>query len=364
MELAILLLISAIVIFPLVLWVRHERRVAARRTAARDAAMARELQELRGVLHDAGVPERELPSADPAQLHVVRMQVQGLLHSIRLDDGDAPVRTEPLPSAPHGEMPRGIWGAGADLYVAGYQYTGDDGEDTGTIYHRLPDGSWRVEWQTEARLFGSIWGSGLDNIYAVGGSCARFDGRAWREETIEGLGGGYLLAVWGSSPLDVYVSTGDGRIFRSRGDGRWQLEASLGCALHTLGGWGDQAVWAAGNEGRVFRRRAAGEWVPEESGTRAQLVSFFAASPEEAYLAGGEHLLRSRGDGSWQPVDGAPAWTRRVTGTPEGEIFVGGPLARLQAGRWEPIPLEGSIDGLWCDGRVLHVLGDRTTQLD
>ncbi|MFO0617633.1 MAG: hypothetical protein U0414_33875 [Polyangiaceae bacterium] len=71
--------------------------------------------------------------------------------------------------------------------------------------HRLDGGAWRADANRSPALE-AVWGSGNDDIYAVGGAGAalHFDGAAWSElatGTVEDLTG-----VWGSSASDVWIT--------------------------------------------------------------------------------------------------------------------------------------------------------------
>ncbi len=105
--------------------------------------------------------------------------------------------------------PLDIWGTSStDIFSVG----GDDSPRVGAIFHF--DGSeWvRMEIPTENEL-NRVWGSGSDDVYAVGenGTILHYDGKKWTEMesgTIE-----CLTDVWGSSKDNVYIAGENGVLY-------------------------------------------------------------------------------------------------------------------------------------------------------
>ena len=75
----------------------------------------------------------------------------------------------------------------------------------------------QVTVPTRAALFG-VWGSGADDVYAVGSGGVVLHGtRSGSQWTLETSGtDGDLLAVWGSGPDDVYAVGYAGTILHRR----------------------------------------------------------------------------------------------------------------------------------------------------
>lgn len=125
----------------------------------------------------------------------------------------------------------GIWGASpADLWAVG----GDPFGQSPTLLHF--DGA---QWQAaplpeldrpSAALF-KIWGTGSDNVIAVGdaGIILHFDGSRWRQES-SGTGAD-LISLWGSSASDIVVAGGRSNAELVRWNGsRWQHQTLAGLA--------------------------------------------------------------------------------------------------------------------------------------
>jgi hypothetical protein len=354
--------VVAILVVLYIIGKRDEEREAAEGISPqRRSELEQELSYVRDRLREAGVPEEEMPAAG-GRFQVVQMEVKGRVYI--LEDG-VEVAMEPLPAFEHGEMPKAVWGGQRHLYVVGYQYTGDSREDTGVIYHRTPDGQWQVEWREEEKPVVGVWGTGPDNVFAVGrGGVVHWDGRRWSKRPIDLQPGEVLLAVWGNALGDVYATSGQGRVFRSRAGGAFAVEAELGVALYGLGGAG-RTFWAAGDGGSIFRTDGDGRWSREPAPTRAQLVSVCALGPDEAYVAGGQALLRSDGDGVWDELPRAPQWARCVVDDGEGGILVGtgGALARFGGEAWQTLDWKGSVSGLSVEGDRIYVVAEKITEL-
>lgn len=115
---------------------------------------------------------------------------------------------------------REIWGSGEnDVYAVG---------DNATIGHF--DGS---TWTTtelpdaDGRSLGDVWGSGPNDIYVVqsrGNKYFHFDGMAWSTFEVDAFN--QLTAVWGSYTNDVYLIGTSGAILHSDGTGFLQLNGT------------------------------------------------------------------------------------------------------------------------------------------
>jgi len=145
-----------------------------------------------------------------------------------------------------------LWGSSGSNVFAGSSY--------GRIFHY--DGA---EWSLMTQIPGvlRIWGSGLDNVYAVGSDLlVRYDGSSWSPvET--GLRFKNFRAIWGSGPSDIFiVSQGVGTMGRVWGriyhyDGASWSEVGIPCVSGLTAVWGSSGndVYAAGDGGAILRYR-------------------------------------------------------------------------------------------------------------
>ncbi len=298
--------------------VRPNLAAAAKISAAEAAQLDSELAQVREILEAQGAPESAMPPPSTAGMQLYRVDVRG---QVRVLCAGAEPLVERLPQTPHGEMPKGAWAGGGHLFVVGYQYTGAPGEDTGTIWHRHPDGHWLVEWRSEERLLVSVCGERPDDLWAVGSRClVHYDGKAWREAELPPLGDRKgLSSVWRSPRGELFAPTYDGRVFRRGVDGAWVQELDQGGGqLLAVIGRGDEVV-CCGDTGQIRRRAADGTWRAESSGIRSQL-RVALSRPEGIYLAGGMNLLCSDAPGRWVPVAGAPQWIRSLCAGADGSL--------------------------------------------
>jgi hypothetical protein len=65
----------------------------------------------------------------------------------------------------------------------------------------------------------------------------------------------YLTAIWGSGPDDIYAVGDDGTIVHSEGDGRWELvPVDTTWDLQDVWGTGADSVYVVGQAGTVLHR--------------------------------------------------------------------------------------------------------------
>ncbi len=95
---------------------------------------------------------------------------------------------------------RGVWGAsGNDVYAVGAIF------DQAAVFH-YNGASWtQVNIPLVFHQLFAVWGSGPNNIFAVGreGVILHYDGQTW--QTMNANTDAELRAIWGSGPNDIYV---------------------------------------------------------------------------------------------------------------------------------------------------------------
>lgn len=90
-----------------------------------------------------------------------------------------------------------VWGVGSTVFTAG---------EAGTILFTDTAGAdWTQMSSKTAETFRGLWGTALNNVYAVGdyGTIMRYDGTAWSPES-SGVTR-RLFGIWGSSADSIYV---------------------------------------------------------------------------------------------------------------------------------------------------------------
>jgi len=159
----------------------------------------------------------------------------------------------------------------------------------------------------------ALWGSGPDDLWAVGfsivsgaGTILNFDGASW-SSTIEGTIASQW-GVWGSGPDDVWATGERGSIHHFDGSGWSSVPSGTGAMLtNALWGSGPDDVWAAGSEGTIVHFDGT-EWSEVESGTTQDIWGIWGADPDDAWAVGsGGTILHWDGD-AWSEATSGTTW--------------------------------------------------------
>lgn len=119
------------------------------------------------------------------------------------------------------------------------------------------DGEWTIyenSWETALGSYvGGLWGSGPEDVYAVGqdGIIRRFDGESWTTistPTFEGLNG-----IWGTGPDDIFVVGDNATMLHYDGEGWLPMRLDGLPRLRTISGSSRRAMFALGDDGVVYR---------------------------------------------------------------------------------------------------------------
>jgi hypothetical protein len=153
-------------------------------------------------------------------------------------------------------------------------------------------------WQHDKGMggFKSVWGSGDDDVWAVGDNVVHWDGERW-ERRLAGLGGSYglLWAVWGSGRGDVWAAGEFGRVVHWSGT-RWE-ERPIGAErdVRDISGNSANDVWV-GTIDREIARWDGRSWhaqrPPEFTSVLPSVKSLAVAAPDDVWLADGRDLFR------------------------------------------------------------------------
>lgn len=234
-------------------------------------------------------------------------------------------------SAPVGPW-RGVWGttngaAEAEVWLVG----------ANTVAHY--DGTWSTT--TLSGVSTDIWGSGPNDIYAVGSQIWRYDG-TWNDITSlvpPGLEANAVLGlsrdeVWIAGETDIIGRTGatwtslnsprgeepdlalaSGQLFASNVSENesvfflnavWQPVLSAG-PISALWARDLRSVWAAGERGVIYRFRGQ-YWHPDTEGALGgtRLESVWGTGPERIFASGGSSGLQLFEAGRWTALPGVP----------------------------------------------------------
>ncbi len=186
---------------------------------------------------------------------------------------------------PQGNNLRALWGSGPNnIYAVG---------DVGTILHY--DGS---SWQPLANLPGKnflldIWGAGPNAIFAVGENALwHYDGASWQAMAPpSGLGLFLMRGVWGSASNNVYAvgysyATYTAMVLHYNGMAWSKMNIPLLFDdLHAIWGSDPNHIFAVGEEGVILYYNGH-SWQEIDASTEAYLYDVWGSGPNDVYAAG------------------------------------------------------------------------------
>ena len=311
-------------------------------------------------------------------------------------------------------------GGGAGGGVAGGGGGGGGGvTDGGTTDGggSVSDGGWRTLTGLTTQDLRGVWGSGPDDVWAVGlnGAILRWDGSSWAAVDggspntsyfgvwgTVGDGGGSrvwavgagpggsgvihhwngsgwisqatacnttLYGVWGSGPDDLWAVGASGKICHNDGSPSWTLvDSGTTSSNHLRGVWGSASndVWAVG-ETAIAHWDGLGWATLADGGPPQGLYGVWGSGPSDVWAVGGAGTVL-RYDGAAWAVDGSPgAGLQGVWGGAADDVWtvgLGGTLKHWDGSGWgfEPI---GSVHlyGVWGSANDVIVVGQAGTLL-
>ncbi len=185
---------------------------------------------------------------------------------------------------PQGNTLRALWGSGPNnIYAVG---------DVGTILHY--DGS---SWQPMTNLPGNnflldIWGAGPNDIFAVGQNALwHYNGTSWQAMSPPSVLSSFLLqGVWGSASNNVYAvglaSNGIGIVLHYNGVA-WSI-VNTPLVIDTLYAiWGSDPnhIFVVGEEGVILYYNGR-TWQEMDASTEAYLYDVWGSAPDDVYAVG------------------------------------------------------------------------------
>lgn len=239
------------------------------------------------------------------------------------------------------------------------------GQD-GTVL-RTHDGG--AHWEQEAidtdESLVSVWGSGSNDVYAVGtgGAVWRYDGTEWVSQetptsetllTVWGLGPGQVFAagvnvilslgsdgweimpapapfelwgIWGTSVTNLHAVGQNGVILRWDGVSWRKVPSPFPELLLGIWGTSESNIWAVGIQGALLRWNG-NSWTKETSPTTGSLFAIWGRSATEIWAAGNNGLLLRWNGSAWTlvPQRATGQNLRAIAGTssPGGPVVAAG----------------------------------------
>jgi hypothetical protein len=258
-----------------------------------------------------------------------------------------------------------VWGTGPDDVYAVGGPLGNSGFDAIAVHY---DGAkWTKLSPGGADSFWWVAGSGAKDVWMVGekGRITHYDGASFVESPR--LTTATIWGVWAASASDAWAVGGTPEGGTSapndvvlHWDGQaWSEDAlpqKLGRALNKVWGTSSSDLYAVGEAGTIWHRKGT-TWSLEKNPATANLFTVYGCSATDVYVVGGQDVLHSDGSGTWTKVDvqlGNSA--NGVTCNPGGNVLVvgfGGLKQRLVDGEWInefTTPPYGDLHGSWADG--------------
>jgi len=151
------------------------------------------------------------------------------------------------------------WGVSAEsLWIVGGRVVCECGETT-ALYHSAE--AWSLVSLRTEMFAQAIWGTGAQDVYAVGGAVFtaegsgvfHYDGTDWSQVT-SGRSE-FLAGVWGTSADDVFAVGLEGEILRFDGSSWSRMKSGTSQSLRDV--WGEPVggMYAVGTGGTVLRYR-------------------------------------------------------------------------------------------------------------
>jgi hypothetical protein len=238
-------------------------------------------------------------------------------------------------------------------------------------------GTWVVEPinSTSIRLE-SVWGSGPNDVYAVGDSGAIYHRKngVW---SFVSTGSSYTLyGVWGSAASDVYAVSSGGEIWHSPGDDSWTKVNVTLPAAHGIWGSGPDDIYVACVGGVVMKKTPTG-WVSKQTPTNSTLKTVWGNAAGDRWAGGNSGaLMHAPPNGDFVAESATPDDVNALWGAGN-DVFIasqgGAVLKRSAAGVWSTVITHThALDGLWGSsvanmhavGFASHLKGNSTTMAD
>jgi hypothetical protein len=229
----------------------------------------------------------------------------------------------------------GVWGSSSDHVFATF------GGNTGCGGVLQYNGSlWSVVLETPVQdqdyfsPMNHVWGSGPDDVYAVGydGLLAHWDGTSWNTNDLSGVTEGSpipLSAIWGSSGSDIFVACQYGFILHYDGSA-WSptfSDASNGPSFYGVWGSSGNDVFVVGGERRILHYDGTG-WTEMETGSGI-LWDVWGSSGSDVFTVGTDGTILHYDGDAWSAVEKLPASASTedlfgIWGSSDSDIFVVG----------------------------------------
>ncbi|MDW8281673.1 MAG: hypothetical protein RMK29_08190 [Myxococcales bacterium] len=248
-----------------------------------------------------------------------------------------------------GTGPVAVWGSGRDeVYAVG----------NGRILHRRPDGQWEVERSSPGERQLAIWGAGPDDLYVAGSSDRggtiwhrSGPGTPFQTERMEGVSPRAVVSLWGNGRDEVYAAADSGLVLRrDPRSGIWLLDRPASPdqpGVRALWGAAPQHLLAAG-PGALLSRQPGPRWqvLVGQVLTSVALRAVALSAPGEGLAVGDAGVVLRQHGGQWsheaRGLTTAPLYGVAVAADGTAQVVGAGvALRRDRSGTWSLEPTDG-----------------------
>ncbi|WP_437594144.1 hypothetical protein [Sorangium sp. So ce1000] len=271
-------------------------------------------------------------------------------------DGVVPMKTWTVEKTPTDVPIWYLWGSGPnDVYAVG---------ENGTILHSKGDGNWVKEPIASTAPIAYVGGSGPDDVYVANvfscgpGGCEADGGGVIEGGFYHSKGDGVWtrilpeypdgLAVWMIEKDNGYVmgSSFQGDVLlHMKGPDNWALEKLPIDNVGPHGMWSSSPtdIYVLGQGNRVFHSKGDGNWTAQDHPWDDVFYRIWGSGPKDVYItARNFRILHSRGDGVWDSQTIPP--------------IRNSPIAVWGSGPEDVYVVTGEL--LSTTGEILHANGD------
>ena len=268
-----------------------------------------------------------------------------------------------------------LWGSGADDVYAVGSY--------GFITH-FNGIRWDVQpCPTSNTLYG-IFGVSGQAVFAVGyyGTILHYDGRAW--SLMPTPVSSHLYKVWAAAADDVYAVGADGVILHYDGSAWVSIASPTTENLYEIVGTATDHIFATGTNGTIIHFNGT-EWQTMASGATGVIDGLWAAGPTDVYAVGNDGVILHYDGNQWMPMQSNTSgdlWG--VWGSGPTDIYAVGPqghLMHFNGNQWglvdqntaayyqeiwgfgpAVVMISDNLGGIWhYDGQTLSALREQGT---
>ncbi|GAB4569883.1 MAG: hypothetical protein Tsb0020_24270 [Haliangiales bacterium] len=259
-----------------------------------------------------------------------------------------------------------VWGSSVNnvFAVSGYSINGSSSQARILRYN---GDEWSEMFQAGELELQGLWGAGPDDVYAVGlnkyegsGVVLHYDGDSWAPMAVP-VAIDELLDIWGSGADNIFAVGSSGTVIHFDGQSWSKMRTPTRGFLTSVWGSGASDVFAVGVSGSIIRWDGT-SWRPmarpDEAIVSADLNDVWGGGPRDVYAVSQVGQIWHYDGNQWCVVDApvAKQALRAVSGSSSDDVFVvgqDGTMLRYDGIEWTPMR-SGTIrnlEDIWVSSR-------------